>query len=65
MKHARGVVPSIIPIVEERVVGENVDEDEDEGRELHVSLSRPVYLRHHQREDFKKAVKAITSSLPP
>ena len=63
MKHARGVVPSIIPIVEERVVGENVDDEE--GRELHVSLSRPVYLRHHQREDFKKAVKVIASSLPP
>lgn len=27
--------------------------------ELHVSLSRPIFLRAHQREDLKRAVKNI------
>jgi len=39
--------------------GGKVDEGEEQGRELHISLSRPVYLRAHQREDFKRAVKSI------
>ena len=26
-------------------------------KELHISLSRPLYLRHHQREDLRRAVK--------
>lgn len=33
--------------------------------ELHVSLTRPVYLRAHQREDLKRAVKAIALSHSP
>ena len=27
--------------------------------ELHISLSRPIYLRSYQREDLKRSVKAI------
>lgn len=27
--------------------------------ELHISLSRPIFLRAHQREDLKRAVKNI------
>jgi hypothetical protein len=30
--------------------------------ELHISLTRPTFLRTHQREDFKKAVRNITKS---
>ncbi|KAH9829670.1 uncharacterized protein C8Q71DRAFT_789426 [Rhodofomes roseus] len=30
--------------------------------ELHVSLTRPIYLRAHQREDLKRGVKAIAKS---
>ncbi|TFK40708.1 U6 snRNA phosphodiesterase Usb1 [Crucibulum laeve] len=33
--------------------------------ELHISLSRPVYLRAHQREDFRKAVKALSKGHKP
>jgi hypothetical protein len=33
--------------------------------ELHISLSRPTYLRAHQREDLKKAVKALSKRFPP
>lgn len=36
-----------------------VEEDGSEDCELHVSLTRPVYLRAHQREEFKRSVKAI------
>ncbi|KAJ7366547.1 U6 snRNA phosphodiesterase Usb1 [Mycena albidolilacea] len=37
----------------------------DSGPELHISLSRPIYLRAHQRESMKRAVKLIAEkSLP-
>ncbi|KAF8489401.1 U6 snRNA phosphodiesterase Usb1 [Gautieria morchelliformis] len=61
IKHAKGLVPSINAIIEERATWNS----EGNERELHVSLSRPVYLRHHQREDFKKAVRSIASSNAP
>jgi U6 snRNA phosphodiesterase len=31
--------------------------------ELHVSLTRPIFLRSHQREDLKRALKLIASQL--
>lgn len=33
-----------------------------EDDELHISLSRPVFLQAHQREEFKRAVKAVAKS---
>jgi hypothetical protein len=33
--------------------------------ELHVSLSRPIYLRAHQRESLKSAVKNVSRQFPP
>lgn len=33
--------------------------------ELHISLSRPLFLRAHQREDFKRAIKQVASSIAP
>lgn len=33
-----------------------------EDDELHISLSRPVFLRAHQREEFKRAVRIIAKS---
>ncbi|KAF8552765.1 hypothetical protein OG21DRAFT_1340032 [Imleria badia] len=38
---------------------------QERGRELHISLSRPLFLRAHQREDFKRAVKQVASSIAP
>jgi U6 snRNA phosphodiesterase len=35
------------------------------GHELHISLSRAIYLRAHQREDLKRAVKAVAACYPP
>ncbi|KAJ6557222.1 hypothetical protein DFH09DRAFT_1037267 [Mycena vulgaris] len=32
--------------------------------ELHVSLSRPIFLRSHQREDIRRAVKHIAEQTP-
>jgi len=34
-------------------------------RELHISLSRPTYLRAHQREDLKRAVQTISKRFSP
>jgi hypothetical protein len=34
-------------------------------RELHISLSRPTYLRVHQIDDLKKAVEAIAERHAP
>ena len=33
--------------------------------ELHVSLSRPIFLRAHQREDLKRSVKNIALTQKP
>ena len=33
--------------------------------ELHISLSRPLFLRAHQREEFKRAVGQSASSIAP
>jgi len=32
---------------------------------LHISLSRPTYLRAHQREQFKRAVKGVATRFSP
>ena len=32
---------------------------------LHISLSRPIYLRHYQREELKRAVSATAISIRP
>ncbi|KAG2115469.1 hypothetical protein DEU56DRAFT_748653 [Suillus clintonianus] len=34
-------------------------------RELHLSLTRPIFLRAHQREEFKQAIKIIASRQSP
>ncbi|KAJ7081385.1 hypothetical protein B0H15DRAFT_854980 [Mycena belliarum] len=33
--------------------------------ELHISLSRPIFLRSHQREDMKRAVRSIAAKSAP
>ncbi|KAF7365454.1 U6 snRNA phosphodiesterase [Mycena venus] len=37
----------------------------DNEPELHISLSRPIYLRAHQREDLKRTVKLIAEKTRP
>jgi len=34
---------------------------DDPKEHLHISLSRPIYLRAHQRDDLRRAVKNIAS----
>jgi len=36
-----------------------------EVRELHISLTRPFFLRAHQREDMKRAVRDAARAQPP
>ncbi|KAJ7202838.1 hypothetical protein GGX14DRAFT_535988 [Mycena pura] len=40
-------------------------QDRERRPELHISLSRPIYLRAHQRDDMKRAVKRITDTTAP
>lgn len=49
-------------------LGKDASNDErgrTEGDELHISLSRPIFLRAHQREEFKRAVRTIAKSNKP
>ena len=39
--------------------------DLSKNRELHISLSRPTYLRAHQREDFRRAIRTISRQFAP
>lgn len=54
---ARAAVPGLYDI--------GIDGEESRERELHISLSRPIYLRAHQREDLKKAVKTLAKHHGP
>jgi hypothetical protein len=54
---AREAVPGLHDI--------GIEGEENRERELHISLSRPTYLRAHQREDLKKAVKTLAKSHAP
>ncbi|KAF5378844.1 hypothetical protein D9615_006961 [Tricholomella constricta] len=54
LRDARKTVPSLCEIALQ-----------DGGKELHVSLSRPTYLRAHQREHLKRAVKAVAKQYSP
>ncbi|TFK70389.1 hypothetical protein BDN72DRAFT_870338 [Pluteus cervinus] len=57
LKDAREAVPSLQSFVAE--------EETSSGNELHISLSRPIYLRSHQREDLKKAVAGLARTSRP
>ena len=52
---AKLMVPILHPIG--ILDSESENDDGDGAVELHVSLTRPTYLRAHQREPFKRAVK--------
>lgn len=39
------------------------DQDTAARWSLHISLSRPLYLRAHQRDEFKRAIKEMASSI--
>ncbi|KAF8630831.1 hypothetical protein AX17_005190 [Amanita inopinata Kibby_2008] len=57
---AKKSVPSLKEILQ--LEGED---DASKNQELHVSLSRPIYLRAHQREDFKRDIKQIARRHKP
>ncbi|KZP06104.1 hypothetical protein FIBSPDRAFT_876858 [Athelia psychrophila] len=71
---AREMVPSLIEIGVLEGKDEVANDAGDAGkgrkkrrgeRELHVSLSRPTYLRAHQREDLKRAIKTVAKAHAP
>ncbi|KAF8517394.1 U6 snRNA phosphodiesterase Usb1 [Hysterangium stoloniferum] len=61
LKYAIRVEPAVHPIIEDW--GSQKGQDID--GELHISLTRPVYLQHHQREGFKRAVMKVAASHSP
>lgn len=56
VKHAEQLVPIIHPIAVTKDPGVAATEAETD---LHISLTRPIYLRAHQREEFKIALKRV------
>jgi U6 snRNA phosphodiesterase len=63
LSFAMATSPTIRPIVE-NLSAHGTDNQSAEG-ELHISLSRPTYLRAHQRGDLKMAVKASSRKSHP
>jgi len=57
LRDAKGVIPTLRDIWSP--VEANAPPD------LHISLSRPIFLRAHQREDLKRAVKNIAKAHKP
>lgn len=55
---AKQAVPSLQPISEYQ----SPDASE---REFHISLTRPVYLRAHQRDEFRSAIRALCRAKNP
>jgi hypothetical protein len=70
---ALDVTKEMVPAA--HTIGENVSCSRNSGglavnsssraRELHLSLTRPIFLRAHQREEFKQAIKLIASRRTP
>lgn len=68
VKDAQTRVPELHPILDLGEEEETAAQSEREAEvevELHVSLSRPLFLRAHQRDEFRKAVKRIADSTQP
>lgn len=61
LRKAKSILSSI------HSIPKNIDsvESTDPVAELHISLSRPVYLRSHQRDELKNAVRRIAKSHAP
>lgn len=65
LARAKEAVPSLQPLAagerQQPIAGRAVEGD----LELHISLSRPIFIRSHQREDVKRAVKSLASAHRP
>ncbi|KAG0704790.1 hypothetical protein DFH29DRAFT_997284 [Suillus ampliporus] len=60
---AAHVIGEIVPC--SRNSGGTVLNSSRRARELHLSLTRPIFLRAHQREEFKQSIKLIASRQTP
>lgn len=70
----RGIVERAVSMAKQEVAGVCLLGGADSGpdpdsvaavRELHVSLTRPFFLRAHQREEMKRAVRDAAKAHPP
>jgi len=60
----RGVIQDVREICQDLEVFSLIDKEEggseeEKGKELHLSVSRPLYVKAHQREGVKRAVKDV------
>ena len=60
-----GVVPVYTRTVGSSESGKGEGDEAAVGDELHVSLTRPFFLRAYQREEMKRAVRDIAKAHPP
>ena len=51
--------------VDVHMLGNSSDSDSNVASELHVSLTRPFFLRAYQREEMKRAVRDAAKAHPP
>ena len=51
--------------IDVHVLGSSSDSDSNIACELHVSLTRPFFLRAYQREEMKRAVRDVAKAHPP
>ncbi|KAI0062217.1 hypothetical protein BV25DRAFT_660240 [Artomyces pyxidatus] len=68
LRYAQEVVPSVQSLEARsgKTEAGDINSSEVSGlQELHVSLTRPFFLRAHQREDMKRAVRAAARLHPP
>lgn len=54
-RRAKEIVPILHPIA----IKEKQEDEEQRDAEIHISLTRPVFLRAHQREEFKMALRTV------
>jgi hypothetical protein len=57
IRMARAKVPALHPL--------GTTADGEKAAELHISISRVLYIRKHQHDELKRAVKALAQSCPP
>ncbi|THU99131.1 hypothetical protein K435DRAFT_752217 [Dendrothele bispora CBS 962.96] len=64
-ERARETVPTLRDIWDLRFSNESQKDELRKTLELHVSLSRPIFLRAHQREEFKQAIRLLARNISP
>jgi len=65
LERAKETVPTLRGTWDLRPSNDDQENESRKNLELHVSLSRPVFLRAHQREEFKQAIRLLAERTAP